>query len=265
MLNSHAFLSSWLQLANLLYLFRPFFTLMSYYVRDELIGGSLLITLLVRRAMKILTTIISLPIILLLAACTFDENRPQDKQTTSRELPEITETALFAGGCFWCMEKPFEDLKGVISVTSGYAGGTTKMPTYRNYESGNHIEVVQIIYDPKKISYKKLLDTFWRQIDPTDDGGQFVDRGHAYTTGIFYYSNKQRELAEESKRNLQELGIFKEKVITPVAAAPEFWPAEEYHQDYYKKNPLRYGFYRSGSGRDSFLKKHWNGVSWPED
>lgn len=216
--------------------------------------------------MKIkISIIVGLPIILLLATCTFDESTTQTKQTTSREFPVFTETSLFAGGCFWCMEKPFEDLNGVISVTSGYAGGTTKMPTYRNYESGNHIEVVQIIYDPKEMSFKKLLDTFWRQIDPTDDGGQFVDRGHAYTSAIFYYNNKQRELAEESKRNLQELGIFKKPIVTPVTSAPEFWPAEEYHQDYYKKNPLRYRFYRSGSGRDTFLKKHWEEVPTSRD
>ncbi len=207
-----------------------------------------------------LSIMVGLSVILLLASCTFEENTSRNKQTTSRELPEVTEKALFAGGCFWCMEKPFEDLNGVISVMSGYAGGTTKMPTYQNYESGNHIEVVQIIYDPKEISYTTLLDTFWRQIDPTDEGGQFVDRGHAYTSGIFYYNKQQKELAEESKRQLEQSGIFKESIVTPVAAAPEFWPAEEYHQDYYKKNPLRYGFYRSGSGRDTFLKKHWKGT-----
>ncbi len=167
--------------------------------------------------------------------------------------------ALFAGGCFWCMEKPFETQGGVLSVTSGYAGGTTKSPTYQTYTAGHHIEVVQIIYDPTKISYEKLLDTFWHQIDPTDDGGQFVDRGHAYTSGIFYYNDSQKKLAEKSKHMLEQSGIFEKPIVTPITAAPEFWPAEEYHQDYYKKNPLRYGFYRNGSGRDTFLKKHWQG------
>jgi len=205
----------------------------------------------------ILHIMIGLVFIPLLAACVIAGSINRDKPTPPKELPAVTEKALFAGGCFWCMEKPFETLEGVISVTSGYAGGTTKMPTYRNYESGNHIEVVQIIYDPKEISFEKLLVTFWRQIDPTDDGGQFVDRGHAYTSGIFYYNNTQKKLAEESKQHLQQSGIFKEPIVTPIAAAPEFWPAEEYHQDYYKKNPLRYGFYRSRSGRDTFLKKHW--------
>jgi peptide methionine sulfoxide reductase msrA/msrB len=202
-------------------------------------------------------------IISLLAAYVIAGNSNQDRQTNPTELPEGTEKALFAGGCFWCMEKPFEVLDGVISVTSGYAGGTTKMPTYRNYGAGNHIEVVQIVYDPQKVSYEKLLDTFWRQIDPTDEGGQFVDRGHEYTSGIFYYNSKQKELADASKHKLEQSGIFENKIVTPIAPAPEFWPAEEYHQDYYKKNPLRYGFYRSGSGRDTFLKKHWQGKETP--
>lgn len=172
---------------------------------------------------------------------------------------EETKKGLFAGGCFWCMEKPFEILDGLVSVTSGYAGGTTQNPTYKNYGAGGHIEVVQVIYDPEEISYEKLLDTFWRQINPTDGGGQFVDRGHEYSAGIFYYDNMQKELAEESKLKLEKSGIFTKPVITPIIAAPRFWPAEEYHQDYYKKNPLRYGFYRSGSGRDTFLNKYWQG------
>jgi peptide methionine sulfoxide reductase msrA/msrB len=202
-------------------------------------------------------------IISLLAACVIAGNSNQDRQTNPTELPEGTEKALFAGGCFWCMEKPFEALDGVFSVTSGYGGGTTKMPTYRNYGAGNHIEVVQIVYDPKKVSYEKLLETFWRQIDPTDNEGQFVDRGHEYTSGIFYYNNKQKELAEASKHQLEKSGIFEKPIVTPIVPASEFWPAEEYHQDYYKKNPLRYGFYRSGSGRDTFLKKHWQGKEIP--
>jgi peptide methionine sulfoxide reductase msrA/msrB len=202
-------------------------------------------------------------IISLLAAYVIAGNSNQDRQTNPTELPENTEKALFAGGCFWCMEKPFEVLDGVISVTSGYAGGTTKTPTYRNYGTGNHIEVVQIVYDPKKVSYEKLLNTFWRQIDPTDDGGQFVDRGHEYTSGIFYYNNKQKQLAEASKHQLEQSGIFEKQIVTPIVPAPEFWPAEEYHQDYYKKNPLRYGFYRSGSGRDTFLEKYWQGKEIP--
>jgi peptide methionine sulfoxide reductase msrA/msrB len=171
-----------------------------------------------------------------------------------------TAQALFAGGCFWCMEKPFESLEGVISVTSGYAGGTTDNPTYQNYGQGGHTEVVQIIYDPAKISYGKLLDTFWRQIDPTDNGGQFVDRGHEYISAIYVYDGEQRRLAETSKKKLSASGILKKPVVTDVLDAPKFWPAEEYHQDYFKINPIRYSFYRSHSGRDDYLDKTWKGV-----
>ncbi|MDR3541698.1 MAG: peptide-methionine (R)-S-oxide reductase MsrB [Desulfosporosinus sp.] len=179
-----------------------------------------------------------------------------DSQETSGESAK----ALFAGGCFWCMTKPFETLDGVISVTDGYAGGSTQNPTYHDYVAGGHIEVVQVLYDPKKISYGKLLDTFWHQIDPTDAGGQFVDRGHAYISAIFVYTDEQRRLAEVSKKKLEDSGIFKNPIITPILDAPMFWAAEEYHQDYYKKNPIRYHYYRSSSGRDDFLEKTWNGV-----
>ncbi|WP_163338848.1 peptide-methionine (R)-S-oxide reductase MsrB [Desulfopila sp. IMCC35008] len=179
-------------------------------------------------------------------------NESQESGSTA-----TTEKALFAGGCFWCMEKPFEKVDGVLSVVSGYAGGTGENPTYKNYASKGHIEVVLITYDPDKVDYEQLLDIFWRQIDPTDSGGQFVDRGHEYSSGIFYYSPEQRAAAEASKKNLAATSIFDKPIITPVQKAPKFWPAEEYHQDYYKKNPLRYRYYRSGSGRDTFLKKFW--------
>ena len=168
-----------------------------------------------------------------------------------------TEKALFAGGCFWCMEKPFEKLDGVISAVSGYSGGTADNPTYQNYGKSGHIEVVQIEFDPEKIDYAQLLDVFWRQINPTDAGGQFVDRGHEYSSGIFYYNEYQKILAEESKVNLGKSGIFNKPIVTPIVPAEKFWPAENYHQNYYKNNPVRYSFYRSGSGRDTFLKKHW--------
>lgn len=174
---------------------------------------------------------------------------------------ENTAKALFAGGCFWCMTKPFAELDGVLSVTSGYAGGTTKNPTYHNYGRGGHIEVVQVVYNPKKITYGKLLDTFWRQIDPTDAGGQFVDRGHEYISAIFVYDEEQRQLAEKSKATLAASGIFTKPIVTPILDASPFWKAEEYHQDYYKKNPIRYHFYRSRSGRDNFLEKAWKDAS----
>ena len=165
--------------------------------------------------------------------------------------------AVFAGGCFWCMEKPFEHLEGVISVTSGYMGGETVNPTYDNYVSGGHIEVVQIIYNPAKISYDRLLDVFWRQINPTDAGGQFVDRGHAYTTAIFYYSPEQKKIAEMSKAKLGKSGKFSRPIVTSIVPAEAFYKAEDYHQDYYKKNPLRYRYYRFNSGRDQYLDKIW--------
>ncbi len=165
--------------------------------------------------------------------------------------------ALFAGGCFWCMEKPFEKLDGVISVTSGYSGGKTENPTYDNYAQGGHIEVVEILYDPAKVSYEKLLDVFWRQIDPTDAGGQFVDRGHAYSSAIYYLDEEQRQLAERSKAELAARKIFAKPLVTPILQAEKFYPAEEYHQDYYRENPIRYRIYRSGSGRDRFLDKVW--------
>jgi len=171
--------------------------------------------------------------------------------------PPATEKALFAGGCFWCMEKPFEDMEGVISVISGYAGGTTENPTYDNYGAGGHTEVVQILYDPQKISYGRLLDVFWRQIDPTDAGGQFVDRGHEYQSAIFVYNEQQRQLAVASKQRLAASGILNGPVVTEIVDAPRFWKAEGYHQDYYKNNPIRYKFYRSRSGRDDFLRTTW--------
>jgi len=183
-------------------------------------------------------------------------HQPEAVETTGMTSTSL-EKATFAGGCFWCMEKPFEQLPGVASVTSGYAGGTNKNPTYANYSKYGHIEVVEIRYDPTVVSYEKLLDVFWRQIDPTDAGGQFVDRGHAYTTGIFFHDEEQKRLAEISKTDLDNSGIFAKPVITPIVPATEFYPAEDYHQDYYKENPLRYKFYRSRSGRDQFLEKTW--------
>ncbi|RME17557.1 MAG: peptide-methionine (R)-S-oxide reductase [Bdellovibrio sp.] len=165
--------------------------------------------------------------------------------------------ATFAGGCFWCMEAPFEKLHGVKEVISGYTGGHKKNPSYKEVSQGGtgHREAIQVIYDPHLISYRELLDFFWRQVDPTDAGGQFVDRGEQYTTCIFYHDEEQRREAEESKKEIAKK--FKKPIVTPIVKAMEFYPAEDYHQDYYKKNPLRYKFYRYRSGRDQFLKKVW--------
>lgn len=176
---------------------------------------------------------------------------------TMNDKMMTTERAIFAGGCFWCMEKPFEELEGVISVTSGYSGGSKPNPTYENYAAEGYIEVVEIIYDPKRVSYNKLLDVYWHQVNPTDPGGQFVDRGHAYTTAIFYTTEEQKRLAEKSKAALEKRGVYDKPIVTPIEPAQTFYKAEDYHQDYYKKNPLRYKFYRSRSGRDDFLDEVW--------
>jgi peptide methionine sulfoxide reductase msrA/msrB len=179
-------------------------------------------------------------------------------QADAGNAPRL-EKATFAGGCFWCMTPPFEKLEGVKEVISGYTGGHTKNPTYEDVtsETTGHLESVEVIYDPAKVSYEKLLDVFWRQINPTDAGGQFVDRGPSYQSAIFYHNEEQRKLAEESKRKLAESGRFNKPIVTEIRPAGPFYRAEEYHQDYWKKNPIRYKFYRFNSGRDQYLEKVW--------
>ena len=169
------------------------------------------------------------------------------------------EKATFAGGCFWCMEHPFEKLDGVIEVLSGYTGGNENNPTYKEVSAGEtgHVEAVQIFYYPSKISYSDLLDLFWKQVDPTDPNGQFVDRGPQYKTAIFYHSKEQKTLAEESKKELAESGRYEKPIVTEIIKASPFHKAEDYHQDYYKKNAMRYKFYRRHSGRDQYLKQIW--------
>jgi peptide-methionine (S)-S-oxide reductase len=170
-----------------------------------------------------------------------------------------TAVATFAGGCFWCMEPPFDKLPGVVSTTSGYIGGTKKNPTYEEVSAGTtgHTEAVQVVYDPSKVTYEKLLDVFWRNIDPTVKDRQFCDYGTQYRTGIFVHTPEQRRLAEASKASLEKTKPFKDPIVTPIADAGEFWPAEEYHQDYYVKNPVRYNYYRTGCGRDRRLAQLW--------
>ncbi|MDG4658437.1 peptide-methionine (S)-S-oxide reductase MsrA [Ectobacillus antri] len=174
-------------------------------------------------------------------------------------MSEQKELATFAGGCFWCMVKPFDEIDGVYGIVSGYTGGHTENPTYKEVcsETTGHYEAVQITFDPSRLSYEELLEMYWRQIDPTDAGGQFHDRGQSYQTAIFYHTEEQRKKAEASKRALAESGVFKKPIVTEILPAKPFYPAEEYHQDYYKKNSFRYEMYRKGSGRDAFLKKHW--------
>lgn len=170
---------------------------------------------------------------------------------------EKLDKAIFAGGCFWCMEADFEKISGVKEVVSGYTGGTGTNPTYANYGEKGHIEAVEITFDPSKISYKQLLNLFWRKIDPTDNGGQFCDRGHEYTTAIFYNTEEQKHLAEETKEALGKSAQLKEPVVTKIVKAGEFYRAEDYHQNYYQKHPLKYKFYRLRCGRDSRLEEIW--------
>ncbi len=168
-------------------------------------------------------------------------------------------TATFAGGCFWCTEADFEKVDGVVEAISGYTGGHTDNPTYHQVSAGGtgHVEAVQVIYDPQKITYNELLDVFWRHVDPTDAGGQFVDRGPSYRSVIFYHDDQQKHLAEASKRALEASGRFDRPIVTEIVKLDKFYKAEDYHQDYYKKNALRYKFYRFGSGRDQFLSRVW--------
>ncbi len=200
-----------------------------------------------------------LPMLLLSSLIFFTATSLIAGETAKPEYQKVT----FAGGCFWCMEKPFEKLDGVESVTSGYTYGTSKNPTYKNYGQGGHIEAVEIIFDPRKVSYRELLEVFWQQIDPTDADGQFADRGHSYTTGIFYHDQAQQQAAEQSKVLLTNSGIFSKPLVTKILPATTFYSAEDYHQDYYRKNPLRYKYYRRGSGRDRFLDKIWQNHKFP--
>jgi peptide-methionine (S)-S-oxide reductase len=167
--------------------------------------------------------------------------------------------ATFAGGCFWCMEPPFDELVGVVSTTSGYSGGLRPNPTYGEVSRGGtgHAEVVQVRYDPSKIGYAQLLDVFWRNVDPTTPARQFCDTGDQYRTAIFYHDLDQKRLAEQSRQDLEAAGRLRQPIVTEISEAREFWPAEEYHQDYYKKNPVRYKLYRYRCGRDQRLQELW--------
>jgi peptide-methionine (S)-S-oxide reductase len=177
---------------------------------------------------------------------------------TAQSLPAKT-TAIFAGGCFWCMEPPYDKLDGVSSTTSGFIGGHLENPTYKQVTTGTtgHAEAVRVIYDPAKVSYAQLLEVFWRNIDPLDAGGQFCDRGSPYRSGIFYLSEAQKIAAEASLKKLEASGRFDQPIVTELTAATTFYPAEDYHQNYYQRNPLRYRYYRSGCGRDKRLNELW--------
>ena len=174
------------------------------------------------------------------------------------------EEAVFAGGCFWCIESDFDKVPGVVSTVSGYTGGVQEDPTYETVSSGStkHIEAVKITFDPAKTSYEKLLHVFWRSIDPTDAGGQFCDRGHSYTTAVFATSEKQSKIASASKDKLVKDKVLNDPIVTPVLQSGTFYPAEGYHQDYHTKNPLRYKLYRYGCGRDARVKSLWGDEAW---
>ena len=197
--------------------------------------------------------ITSLRVIALLCCMLLSPAQAQQK------IPPGHDIATFAGGCFWCMEPPYDEIPGVISTTSGYIGGHKKNPTYEEVSGGRtgHTEAVQVVYDPKKVSYQKLLDIFWMNIDPTTPNAQFCDHGSQYKPAIFWHDDEQKRLAEASKAKWEKDKPFKQAIVTPVLKAAEFWPAEDYHQDYYKKNPGRYKFYVTGCGRYTRLDQLW--------
>ncbi len=212
------------------------------------------------RALGLLRAPVSL--FLLLVALAAPASTRAETAPTGDPAPELA-TAVFAGGCFWCMEPPFDVLNGVVSTTSGYIGGHIANPTYEQVAAGGtgHAEAVAVVYRPDQISYAALLDVFWKNIDPLDAGGQFCDRGDQYRAAIFYSNEEQRQQAEESKERLKRSGRFNEPIVTPIVPVSEFYPAEGYHQDYYQNNPFRYKFYRYGCGRDRRLQELWGSDS----
>lgn len=192
-----------------------------------------------------------------LTACSASQSTPASAQDMS-STPESTETAIFAGGCFWCTESDFEKVPGVVSAKSGYTGGHTENPTYKqvSYTETGHYEAVEVTFDPSKVSYGELVEYYWTTVDPTDSNGQFCDKGSSYRTAIFV-TPEQLETAVASKASISQTKPFSDPIVTPVIPASTFYDAETYHQDYYKKNPLRYKYYRNGCGRDKRLKQLW--------
>jgi peptide methionine sulfoxide reductase msrA/msrB len=209
---------------------------------------------------KILLPMVAIAVLLLAftAYRYFSQNQTQEV-TTMNKPTDDTAVATFAGGCFWCMEPPFEQLDGVIDVVVGYTGGQTENPTYEEVTTGTtgHYEAFRVTYDPDVISYEDLLSVFWMQFDPTDAGGSFVDRGSQYKSAIFYHNQEQKEAAETSKQELDESGRYDDPIVTEILEADTFYVAEEYHQDYYQKKTFHYKAYRSGSGRDQYIDRVW--------
>jgi peptide methionine sulfoxide reductase msrA/msrB len=203
--------------------------------------------------------ILAIMLIFITTGCQGTDSPQKEVKKDMLKEDKILSIATFAGGCFWCTEADFEKLPGVVRVISGYTGGKKENPSYEEVSSGTtgHIESVQVYFDSSKIAYEELLDYFWHHIDPTDPGGQFVDRGSQYRSVIFYHNEEQKKVAEKSKEELSKSGSFDKPIVTEIIKFNKFYEAEEYHQDYYKKNPLRYKFYRYNSGRDQFLEKEW--------
>lgn len=198
-------------------------------------------------------------IVLLIAGCQNASNLEASTETIMNERHKAVRMATFAGGCFWCLESDLEKVKGVVEVISGYTGGHKENPTYKEVSSGGtgHVEAVQVLYNSAEVTYEELLDVFWKHVNPTDPDGQFGDRGPQYRTAIFYHNDEQKRLAEKSKEELAKSGRFDRPIITEIVKSSQFYKAEGYHQDYYKKNPVRYKYYRFRSGRDQFLKGVW--------
>ena len=198
-------------------------------------------------------------------AISMDKEDTKDKGMNSQMAD--TKTAVFAGGCFWCTESDFEKVDGVINAVSGYTGGNVLRPTYKQVSAGGtgHVEAVKVIYDPAKVSYEQLLEVFWQHVDPTDSGGQFADRGNQYRSVIFYANEDEHRQAEASKQKLAASKVFDKPIVTEILPLGEFYEAEAYHQNYYKENPIRYHWYRSGSGRDKFIENAWADKNWEKD
>jgi methionine-S-sulfoxide reductase len=210
---------------------------------------------------RFLNFLVIIIILYLIVGCSLSDKTIDNNKIGNDKLkmnPDYKK-ATFAGGCFWCMEAAFEGIDGIVDVISGYTGGSKENPTYQEVSTGKtgHYEVIEVTFDPNKISYDELLDIFWKNIDPVDDKGQFVDKGSQYKTAIFYVDDEQKKLAEKSKKNLMDSGKFDKPIVTKILSLDIFYPAEEYHQDYYKKRTIQYQIYESGSGRKERLKEVW--------
>ncbi|MEM9816275.1 MAG: peptide-methionine (S)-S-oxide reductase MsrA [Cyanobacteria bacterium P01_D01_bin.6] len=212
-----------------------------------------------RRWIGLILCVWSLALSFAAPACAVEQTAVEPASTEGAIALKDTTTAIFAGGCFWCMEKPFDELPGVLDTTSGYTGGTVENPTYMQVSNGGtgHVEAVQVTYEPSQVSYDELLDVFWRNVDPVDNRGQFCDKGSQYRSAIFHQNEQQATAAEASKQLLQDAGKFKQKIATVILPASEFYPAEDYHQNYYKTHSVRYKVYRYACGRDQRLTEIW--------